>query len=64
MPYVGLFSILFGGIILYYPDTLSYIIGALFLFVGVQLTLFSLIFRRNQSSGFHIGGYEIIRRKK
>lgn len=46
MPFFAIFFILFGAIILAFPDFLAYIIGFLFLFIGVNSLMISFMMKK------------------
>ncbi len=53
---VGL--IVFGLIIVYFPDILAYLLGGFFVFLGVNMLLISWVFGTKKSSS---GGEEFIK---
>ncbi len=66
MPVFAIFFILFGGIILAFPDFLAYIIGFLFLFIGVNSLAISLMMKKKNPSeqkSWSFGKYEILKKK-
>lgn len=68
MPYISLFFLIFGSIIIVYPELIAYIIGFVCIFIGLNSLLLNLVLRRKMSNqskpSWSFGGYEIIRKNK
>lgn len=67
MTFISLFFILFGITVILYPQFLAYIVGFVFLFIGLNAFFMALALRRgNQASDkkWSVGGYEIIKKRK
>ncbi|MBX9809568.1 hypothetical protein K2X92_04235 [Candidatus Gracilibacteria bacterium] len=67
MQFFGLFSLIFGAIIIAFPEFLAYLIGFFFVLIGVNILFISTIFRRggqDSSKSWKVGGYEIIKNRK
>ncbi|MBP9780042.1 hypothetical protein KBD33_05480 [Candidatus Gracilibacteria bacterium] len=65
MQYFGLFALVFGAIIVSYPEFLSYLIGSFFLIIGINIIIIGWVMRRagTTNRSWKFGGYEITRRK-
>ncbi len=66
MQFFGLFSLVFGVIIITFPEFLAYLIGFLFVLIGINILFVSLAIRRDSSSSksWKVGNYEIIKNRK
>ncbi len=67
MQFFGIFSMLFGIIVISNPDILAYLIGTLFLVIGFNILIVSRFFRKTTSGwekAWKVGGYEIIKNRK
>lgn len=66
MSFFSLFAILFGTVIILYPDFIAYIIGFLFVFIGINSLVYSLALKRKHNGStqsWNVGNYEIIKKK-
>lgn len=65
MPLIPLFLIAFGATVIAYPEFIAYIIGSLFIIIGVNSLLLMFALRRSQNSEkkWSFGNYEIIRKR-
>ncbi|MDD3794317.1 MAG: hypothetical protein PHI37_05885 [Candidatus Gracilibacteria bacterium] len=58
----GLFLFIFGIIIIYNPDIIAYLIGGLLVFIGLNMFLASLFFKKDSKESFvKFGDYKIFR---
>jgi hypothetical protein len=67
MQFFGFSAVIFGLIIIAFPEFLAYLIGFFFLILGVNILLASTMFRRGSSESsksWKIGDYEILKNKK
>lgn len=68
MPFFALFCLIFGSIIIIYPQLIAYIIGYFFVFIGINSLVFAWMTRRRNASSannsWSFGGYEIIKKRK
>ncbi len=69
MQFFGLFALIFGWVIIAFPEFLAYIIGFFFVFIGFNILIIGSLFQKkngssNQSEWWKVGGYEILRNKK
>lgn len=67
MQFFWFFSLVFGGLVIAYPEFLSYIIGGFFLFLGINILIISGLFRassRTEWKSWKIGEYEIVKNRK
>lgn len=49
MQFFGFFSIIFGIVVITNPDILAYLIGTLFLIIGINVLIATTLFRRGSS---------------
>ncbi len=66
---LGAGLILFGIIVLAYPQLIAYLIAFFFIAIGINMLVFGMRIQRGQNAkngqnGFRFGSYEIIRRNK
>lgn len=67
MQFFWFLSLVFGVIIVMFPEFLTYLIGFFFVFLGVNILFAAAIFRRGTAPGektWNVGGYEIIKNRK
>ncbi len=65
MPLIPLFLIAFGVTVIAYPEFIAYIIGMLFIIVGINSFILAIALRRSQNAEkkWSFGNYEIIRKR-
>lgn len=67
MIFLGIFFVIFGGLIIVYPQFLAYMIGFFFVALGVNVWVMRFIFARRmhppKKGGIQAGEYEIFWRK-
>ncbi|MCT4617659.1 MAG: hypothetical protein N4A38_05625 [Candidatus Gracilibacteria bacterium] len=70
MLFSGLFSLLIGIIIIINPDIIAYIIGGIFVFIGISSIIGHLVLSQNRKKYkddgdyFTFGNYKIYKNKK
>ena len=66
MQFFGFFALIFWIIIITFPEFLAYLIGFFFVFLGTNILLAGILFRKNgaESKSWRVGGYEIIKNRK
>lgn len=67
MQFFGLFSLVFGAVIIAFPQFLAYLIGFFFVLIGVNILFISTMFRnggQEHGKSWKVGGYEIIKNRK
>ncbi|MBC7498712.1 hypothetical protein H7170_03660 [Candidatus Gracilibacteria bacterium] len=68
MQFFGFSALIFGLVIIAFPEFLAYLIGFFFLILGVNILLVSTLFRKGNPStsqqSWKVGGYEILKNKK
>ncbi|NRH21290.1 hypothetical protein HOO68_04570 [Candidatus Gracilibacteria bacterium] len=66
MQFFGIFALIFGMIIIAFPEFLAYLIGFFFVFLGTNILLAGILYKKNgtESKSWKVGGYEIIKNRK
>ena len=65
MKFIAIFLIIFGVIIIRYPEMLAYLIGGFFVFIGINMLFVTLAFKKKwmfwNESYVKFGKYKIYR---
>lgn len=62
MKLFAIFLIIFGAIVIAYPQFLAYLIGWFFVFIGVNMLVIGFIFPKKKKDSFvKFGSYKIFR---
>lgn len=65
MQFFGFFALVFGIIVIAFPEFLAYLIGFFFVLIGVNILFISWLWKdKSPNKSWRVGDYEILKNKK